>query len=136
MALALFADKGYEATSMREIAEQLGMTKPALYYHFGGKEDIVRTLLVDIETQVGELVTWAYKQPVDGQLRRRVLERWTDIMQAHGITAFRFVAPTASGRRDKSGSRRDGESDARPVPTARTAGRTPRSRNSSGCGWP
>jgi len=90
-ALLLFAEKGYEATSMREIAEQLGMTKPALYYHFAGKEDIVRALLVDIETQVGDLVAWARQQTVDAALRRTVLDRWTDIMQAHGITAFRFV---------------------------------------------
>ncbi len=90
-ALALFAEKGYEATSMREIAEQLGMTKPALYYHFDSKEDIVRALLVDIETKVGELVDWAREQELDEALRRTVLDRWTAIMQAHGITAFRFV---------------------------------------------
>jgi AcrR family transcriptional regulator len=90
-ALALFAEKGYEATSMREIAEQLGMTKAALYYHFDGKDAIVLALLADIETQVEALVAWAGEQPVTPQLRRDVLERWTDIMQAHGITAFRFV---------------------------------------------
>lgn len=90
-ALALFAEKGYEATSMREIAEQLGMTKAALYYHFDGKDAIVRTLLADIDDQVAVLVAWAREQPVDEQLRTAVLERWADIMQAHGITAFRFV---------------------------------------------
>jgi AcrR family transcriptional regulator len=90
-ALALFAEKGYEATSMREIAEQLGITKPALYYHFDSKEDIVRSLLADIEAKVDELVAWTRSQPAGPDLRRQVLERWTDIMQAHGITAFRFV---------------------------------------------
>ncbi|MBO9524338.1 MAG: TetR/AcrR family transcriptional regulator [Nocardioidaceae bacterium] len=90
-ALALFAEKGYEATSMREIAEQLGITKPALYYHFDSKEDIVRALLADIETQVDALVAWTKAQPPGPDLRRQVLERWTDIMQAHGITAFKFV---------------------------------------------
>lgn len=90
-ALALFAEKGYEATSMREIAEQLSITKPALYYHFDSKEDIVRSLLADIETQVDALVDWTREQPPGPDLRRQVLERWTDIMQAHGITAFRFV---------------------------------------------
>jgi AcrR family transcriptional regulator len=90
-ALTLFAEKGYEATSMREIAEQLGITKPALYYHFDSKEDIVRALLGDIETQVEELVAWTRAQPPGPDLRRRVLERWSDIMQAHGMTVFRFV---------------------------------------------
>ena len=90
-ALGLFAEKGYEATSMREIAEQLGMTKAALYYHFDGKDAIVVTLLADIEQQVEDLVGWAREQPVDEHLRRAVLERWADIMQAHGIAAFRFV---------------------------------------------
>lgn len=89
-ALALFTDKGYDATSMREIAEQLGITKPALYYHFDSKEDIVRALLVDIETRVTDLVAWAREQPFSPDLRREVLTRWSDIMQAHGLTAFRF----------------------------------------------
>jgi len=39
-ALSLFAEKGYDATSMREIAEQLHITKAALYYHFDSKADI------------------------------------------------------------------------------------------------
>jgi AcrR family transcriptional regulator len=90
-ALTLFAERGYEATSMREIAEQLGITKAALYYHFDSKADIVRALLVDIEDQVGGLVQWAKAQPFTPDLRCEVLGRWSDIMQAHGLTAFRFV---------------------------------------------
>jgi AcrR family transcriptional regulator len=34
VALDLFIEQGYEATSLREIAEKLGVTKAALYYHF------------------------------------------------------------------------------------------------------
>ena len=34
----LFAEKGWAATSLREIAEAAGCTKPALYYHWGNKE--------------------------------------------------------------------------------------------------
>ncbi|MCD6447160.1 MAG: TetR/AcrR family transcriptional regulator [Candidatus Marinimicrobia bacterium] len=36
----IFAEKGYNGTSMREIAETLNITKAALYYHFSGKEEI------------------------------------------------------------------------------------------------
>ena len=44
MALDLFIEKGFDKTSLREIAEQLGFTKAALYYHFASKEDILMAL--------------------------------------------------------------------------------------------
>jgi AcrR family transcriptional regulator len=44
VALELFNDQGYEATSLREIAERLGVTKAALYYHFKSKADILLAL--------------------------------------------------------------------------------------------
>jgi AcrR family transcriptional regulator len=90
-ALTLFAEKGYEATSMREISQQLGITKAALYYHFDSKADIVRAMLADTEQQVTGLVEWARTQPGTPELRREVLNRWSDIMQARGLAAFRFV---------------------------------------------
>jgi AcrR family transcriptional regulator len=44
VALDLFTEQGYDGTSLREIAEQLGVTKAALYYHFESKEDILMAL--------------------------------------------------------------------------------------------
>ncbi len=44
VALDLFTDQGFDGTSMREIAERLGITKPAIYYHFASKEDILIAL--------------------------------------------------------------------------------------------
>lgn len=43
-ALDLFIEKGYEGTSLRELAERLGFTKAALYYHFASKDDILMAL--------------------------------------------------------------------------------------------
>ena len=40
-ALKLFQSKGYEATTMREVAEEAGMAVGAAYYHFRSKEEIV-----------------------------------------------------------------------------------------------
>jgi len=45
VAMGLFIEQGYEATSLREIAEPLGFTKAALYYHFTSKQDILRALM-------------------------------------------------------------------------------------------
>jgi AcrR family transcriptional regulator len=44
VALDLFTEKGFDGTSLREIAERLGVTKAALYYHFASKDDILLAL--------------------------------------------------------------------------------------------
>ena len=44
-ALKVFAEKGYEATNVREIAEELGYTKSALYKHYKSKEEIWDALI-------------------------------------------------------------------------------------------
>ena len=36
----LFADQGYDATSLQMIADEMGLTKAAVYYHFPAKVDI------------------------------------------------------------------------------------------------
>lgn len=46
-ATSLFAARGYAATTTREICLQAGITKPALYYHFGCKEHLYQELIVD-----------------------------------------------------------------------------------------
>ena len=44
VALDLFTDQGFDGTSMREIAERLQLSKPAIYYHFASKEEILMAL--------------------------------------------------------------------------------------------
>ncbi len=45
VAARLFADRGFEATSVREIVEAAGVAKPTLYYHFQSKEGLASALL-------------------------------------------------------------------------------------------
>jgi AcrR family transcriptional regulator len=44
-ALTLFAEKGYEAASVREIIEAAGVTRPVLYYYCADKEDLFKRLV-------------------------------------------------------------------------------------------
>src|SRR5438034_9655215 len=37
----LFAERGYDATSLQMIADEMGLTKAAVYYHFRAKNDIL-----------------------------------------------------------------------------------------------
>ncbi|WP_296031383.1 TetR/AcrR family transcriptional regulator [uncultured Treponema sp.] len=44
-ALDLFSVQGFEATSMQQIAEAVGIRKPSLYSHFAGKQEILDALV-------------------------------------------------------------------------------------------
>jgi TetR/AcrR family transcriptional regulator len=44
-AIQIFDRKGYAATSVREVAEMAGVTKPVVYYHFGSKEGLLVAIL-------------------------------------------------------------------------------------------
>ncbi len=46
-ALQLFSSKGYAATSVRELVEAAGVTKPVLYYYFKNKEGLYLALMGD-----------------------------------------------------------------------------------------
>lgn len=50
VACSLFAEKGFEATSIEEIADRAGVSKPVVYQHFGGKEGVY-AVVVDREVR-------------------------------------------------------------------------------------
>ncbi len=45
VAVATFNERGYEATSISALAERLGTSKSALYYHVSGKEELLQRAL-------------------------------------------------------------------------------------------
>jgi AcrR family transcriptional regulator len=90
VALELFAEQGYEKTSLREIAERLGVTKAALYYHFKSKEDIVHSLTDDYFAEIDGLLDWARSQPAGDQTRQALLDRYVGIV-LDGSAVFRFL---------------------------------------------
>ncbi|WP_433628449.1 TetR/AcrR family transcriptional regulator [Nocardia sp. CA-120079] len=48
VARELFAQQGVHRTGLQEIADRLGITKPALYYHFSSREELVRSIVQPI----------------------------------------------------------------------------------------
>ncbi len=56
-ALNLFAEKGYEGTSIREIIEGAGVTRPVLYYYFHNKEDVFRRLVQPLFTELIQTIS-------------------------------------------------------------------------------
>ncbi|MER7275044.1 helix-turn-helix domain-containing protein [Dactylosporangium sp. NPDC000244] len=77
VALDLFIEEGYDKTSLREIAEKLGVTKAALYYHFPTKDDIISSLIEQRIAAVDALLDWAESQPRDSATRLQFVERYS-----------------------------------------------------------
>jgi AcrR family transcriptional regulator len=100
VALELFAEQGYDKTSLREIAERLGVTKAALYYHFKTKEEIVTSLLDDFRAQVDEIIEWAQAQEMDDEIRREVLRRYAAVLAGPGDQVMQFVQGNQSTMRE------------------------------------
>ncbi|MFJ2836398.1 MULTISPECIES: TetR/AcrR family transcriptional regulator [Nocardia] len=90
VAMALFSERGYEKTSLREIAERLGVTKAALYYHFRTKEDIVVSLSDDLRRGIDDIVTWAEQAPPGPERAEQILRRYSDLLHSLGRDMVRF----------------------------------------------
>ncbi len=67
----VFAERGYEATSVEEIAERAGISKPIVYEHFGGKEGLYAVV---VDREVEHIVTCIVEAISAGSPRER-LER-------------------------------------------------------------
>ncbi|HEY9373828.1 helix-turn-helix domain-containing protein [Streptomyces sp.] len=101
VALELFAEHGYEKTSLREIAERLDVTKAALYYHFKTKEDILIGLFHDLTRPMDELIEWAQEQPRTLETKQEVLRRY-QVALADAAPLFRFMQENQATVRELS----------------------------------
>jgi AcrR family transcriptional regulator len=91
VALRLFTERGYEGTSIRDLADALGMTKSALYYHFPSKEAIVMAVVDQRRGELDELKTWVSAQPRTPDLLQRTALRWIDSTTPQRLQGLRFA---------------------------------------------
>lgn len=52
-----FVERGFDGTSMREIADACGVTKAALYYHYAGKADVLRDIVTTHLDELADVMT-------------------------------------------------------------------------------
>ena len=55
-ACELFEQRGFAATSIRELAVRVGMTKAALYYHFPSKEEVLEAVLTPFLDEIDRII--------------------------------------------------------------------------------
>jgi AcrR family transcriptional regulator len=101
VALELFAEQGYEKTSLREIAEHLDVTKAALYYHFKTKEDILISIADDLVGPIDDLIAWSAGQPRTLAVKLEMLRRYSEALWG-GAKLFRFMQENQATVRELS----------------------------------
>jgi AcrR family transcriptional regulator len=110
IALELFTRLGYEKTSLRDIAERLGITKAALYYYFERKEDILIELHLRLHA-IGSHMLDELEAAPDGPARvaiwPRLAERLIDfivenrelvLLHSRNRSAFEALAQSERNR--------------------------------------
>jgi len=91
VALERFTEYGYAQTSLREIAEDLGFTKAAVYYHFKSKEEIVDSLLEQVIADMDSVVTWLNDGPPTRERREEMIDRLIDATRGISGSVLRCV---------------------------------------------
>ncbi|MFI6991236.1 TetR/AcrR family transcriptional regulator [Nonomuraea wenchangensis] len=91
VALELFAERGYDKTTLQEVAERLEITRPALYYHFRTKEAILASVVERLVESMDELVAWAGEQPATTEARKEILARISGLLEDQWRPLFRFA---------------------------------------------
>ncbi|HEX9560479.1 MAG TPA: helix-turn-helix domain-containing protein [Candidatus Dormibacteraeota bacterium] len=62
-ARGLFGERGYAATSIEEVAARAGVTKGAVYHHFGGKANLFQEVYEEVMREVSDQVVSVFLEP-------------------------------------------------------------------------
>ncbi len=89
VALELFVRQGFSHTTLQDIADRLGVTRAAVYYHFATKADLIRSLVQPAVDDVDAFLTEAARRDL---APRELLERFFDLTYTHRLI---FLALTS-----------------------------------------
>ena len=108
-AIDLFNRKGYDATSIGDIAESLGVTKSAVYHHVASKEQLLAEALDEALVELEATV--AHAVGADGSAYERlrgVVRRSVEVLVEHqpAVTLLLRVHGNSETERDALGRRR------------------------------
>lgn len=88
-AAELFAEQGYAGATMLEIAQRLGISKSALYYHFASKEELVYGLVHPVFESLAEFARAAENGERSVE---QILRGYLDHMIGNAAGHFPFIA--------------------------------------------
>ncbi len=97
-ALTLFKAGGYDATTMRAIADEAGVSLGSAYYYFSGKEELVQAFYDQLQVEHAAAAGSAYDQPVFADRLRAVMEAFLDVAEPFHDFGGQFFRNAADPR--------------------------------------
>ncbi|MGW4484566.1 TetR/AcrR family transcriptional regulator [Amycolatopsis sp. NPDC004368] len=104
-ALRLFAEHGVEGTSLQMIADALGVTKAAVYYHFKTKAEITEAVAAPAIGELDHIVSEAAKQRRRGAQVDYLLDGFVDLVVRHRVLVALFSSDPGIGRAIENSTR-------------------------------
>lgn len=101
----MFSEQGYDATSLRQIADAVGTTKAAVYYHFPAKEHMLLELTRPWLDALGDLVAQMRSAAASGCDAARTLQAYLDVCIDHVQTLNLLANDPATGNHPDIGRR-------------------------------
>lgn len=103
VAARAFRERGYEVATLDEIANELGISRPAVLHHFGSKQELLDAIVRPYLGEADELFdAWAAEAPLSPRGQRRFLTALVDMVSDHrdvaalvsrDLTAVPHLAP-------------------------------------------
>ncbi|WP_300007522.1 TetR/AcrR family transcriptional regulator [Pseudonocardia sp.] len=91
-AVRLFAERGFAGTSLQDIADAMGVTRPALYYYVRSKDELLAKLAADVAGgSAAEMAELAARTDLDAVGKLRGIARLTVSRLAHQPDRFRLL---------------------------------------------
>ncbi len=88
----LFVNRGYRGISMREIADEVGMTKAALYYHFRDKEQLFMAILSGVLADLATLIEECRASGTSSRERIEAIVRQIMLLPAERRASLRLAS--------------------------------------------
>src|SRR6185369_11932661 len=104
-ALRLFTEHGVEGTSLQMIADALGVTKAAVYYHFKTKAEITEAVAAPAIRELDHIVSEAAKQRRRGTQVDYLLEGFVDLVVRHRVLVALFSSDPGINRAIENSTR-------------------------------
>ncbi|WP_227984997.1 TetR/AcrR family transcriptional regulator [Nocardia spumae] len=95
-AIRLFSNKGFEQTSLREVADAVGITKASLYYHYASKLDLLLAIIEPVFDDMKRVVDELDGVPYSPQRAREVLEHQLRTLLRHRTAGTMCVRDTVA----------------------------------------